>query len=97
MTLHQTKISANKQFTALVTGSGIKSVVFYIDGHAVKTLKKPNSGKTGFAYTVPVSKGRYGTHTLTTKTTTLCGEPQDSSLRYSRAVPARAVIPRFTG
>ncbi len=97
VTLHETKISANKQFTALVTGSGIKSVVFYVDGHAVKTLKKANSGKTGFAYTVPVSKGRYGTHTLTTKTTTLCGEPKESSLRYSRAVPAHAVIPRFTG
>jgi hypothetical protein len=90
-------VSTNKQFTAVVRGSGVKSVVFYVDGRAVKTLTKANSGSTGFAYTVPVSKGRYGTHTLTTKTTTKCGSPQTDAVRYSRAVPARAVVPKFTG
>ncbi len=97
VTLSKTKVTTNKQFTAVVRGSGIKSVVFYIDGRAVKTLTKANSGSTGFAYTIPVSKGRYGTHLLTTKTTTKCGSPQDGKLSYSRVVPARAVVPKFTG
>ena len=77
VTLAATKIAHNQHFTAVVTGSGIKSVVFYLDGRKVKTLTKPNSGSTGFAYTVPVASGRYGTHVLTSKTTTKCGTPQD--------------------
>ena len=97
VTLAKTKIASNRQFTAVVRGSGIKRVVFYVDGHKVKTLTKPNSGKTGFAYTVPVSAGRYGTHTLATKTTTNCGNPKTNTLSYSRLVPARAVVPKFTG
>lgn len=97
VTVSKTKVSTNKQFTAVVRGSGIKSVAFYIDGRHVKTVTKANSGSTGFAYTVPVSKGRYGSHLLTTKTTTKCGSPQDGTLSYSRVVPARAVVPKFTG
>ena len=97
VTLSKTKVAANTKFTAVVTGSGIKRVVFSIDGRTVKTLTKANSGKTGFAYTVPVGSGRYGTHTLTAKTTTTCGTPKTNTLRYSRAVPARAVVPQFTG
>ncbi len=96
VTLAATKIAHNQHFTAVVSGSGIKSVVFYVDGHKVKTLTKPNSGSR-FTYTVPVSKGRYGVHTLTSKTTTKCGTPKTNTLRYTRAVPAHAVIPRFTG
>jgi len=97
VTLSKTKIASNKHFTAVVRGSGIKSVVFYIDGRKVKTLTKANSGTEGFAYTVPVSSGRYGTHTLTTKTTTKCGSPKTNGLDYSRVAPAKAVVPKFTG
>lgn len=97
VTLSKTKIANNKHFTAVVRGSGIKSVVFYIDGRKVKTLTKANSGSEGFAYTVPVSSCRFGTHTLTTKTTTKCGNPKTNGLNYSRVAPARAVVPKFTG
>jgi hypothetical protein len=96
VTLTKTNVSKNNHFTAVVHGTGIKSVVFSIDGRKVKTLTKPNSG-SAFSYAVPVSKGRYGSHQLTAKITTNCGSPKTDGLSYSRVAAIRTVVPKFTG
>lgn len=85
------------RFSAIVRGSGIKLVRFYVDGHRVKTLRRANSGKNGYAYTVAVSARRYGTHTVEARITPTCGKPTTKRLRFRRIEPARSVVPRFTG
>jgi hypothetical protein len=96
VTLTKTNVAKNKKFTAVVHGSGIKRVVFAINGRTVKTLTKPNSG-SAFVYTVQVSKGRYGSHVLTAKITDNCGNPKTDGINYSRIAATRTVVPKFTG
>ena len=96
VTLTTKSVKHNVHFTAVVHGANIKSVVFAIDGKTVKTVKKANDGADNYSYTVAVSKGRYGAHKLTAKITTNCGT-KTGTLDYSRNIPARTVVPKFTG
>ena len=84
---------------ATVTGKRIVKVTFYVDGHKVKTLTKPNAKGGGFKLPINVRKLGYGSHRLRatiqfakssgTKARTL-------RLSFSRCAGA-AAQPKFTG
>jgi hypothetical protein len=84
---------------ATVTGKRIVKVTFYVDGHKVKTLTKPNGKGGAFKLPINVRKLGYGSHRLIarvqfakssgTKARTL-------RLSFSRCASA-AAQPKFTG
>ena len=87
-----------RAFTARVTGKSIVKVVFRIDGKAVKTLTKPNSGSR-FTYKVDPRKFKAGAHRLeATVSFTKASGTKAKRLRVTFLRCARKVAPpRFTG
>ena len=83
-------------FSAHLTGLGVKSVTFYLDGRKLATVTKPSHGR--FSITINATRLAYGAHRLVAKATLRNG----SCARISRAgtfvrVKAAAVLPVFTG
>jgi hypothetical protein len=91
------KTTSNGGRTVNVIVSGAKKVVFSLDGHAVKTLTKANLSGGRFEWSVKLSSTRYGTHSVTTKATDACGKARSDGLTFTRNVPPKPVVPRFTG
>ncbi len=81
---------------ATVTGTKIKRVAFYVDGRWVKTLSTANVGSHGYRYTVTVSKLRYGLHRVSVTYVGACAS-HTASTRFAHNLPARLILPRFTG
>ena len=82
--------------SAHLTGVGVKSVTFYLDGRKLVTLTKPSHGR--FSITINATRLSYGAHRLVAKATLRNG----SCARISRAgtfvrVRAAAVLPVFAG
>jgi prealbumin domain-containing protein len=57
----------NNVVAATITGKRIVKVTFYIDGHKVKTLTKPNGKGGAFKLPVNVRKMSYGAHRVMAK------------------------------
>jgi hypothetical protein len=82
--------------SAHLTGVGVKSVTFYLDGRKLVTVTKPSHGR--FSITINATRLTYGAHRLVAKATLRNG----SCARISRAgtfvrVRAAAVLPVFAG
>lgn len=83
-------------FSAHLTGLGVKSVTFYLDGRKLATVTKPSHGR--FSITINATRLAYGAHRLVAKATL----KNRGCARISRAgtfvrVKAAAVLPVFTG
>jgi hypothetical protein len=83
-------------FSAHLTGLGVKSVTFYLDGRKLLTVTKPSHGR--FSITINATRLAYGAHRLVAKATLRNG----SCARISRAgtfvrVKAATVLPVFAG
>jgi hypothetical protein len=87
-----------RTFSARVSGSKIAKVVFTIDGKRVKTLSKPNKGKS-FVLSVNPRSYRVGKHRLVAKVTfTAASKTKPKTMRLTFFRCARKVAPpRFTG
>jgi uncharacterized repeat protein (TIGR01451 family) len=87
-----------RSFSARVSGSKIARVVFTIDGRRVKTLRKPNKGKS-FVLSVNPRKYRVGKHRLVAKVTfTAASKTRAKTMRLTFFRCSRKVAPpRFTG
>jgi hypothetical protein len=87
-----------QNFNVTVTGREIHRVTFTLDGKRIKTLRKPNVGRT---YQIAVRPGllRRGTHRITARTTfTAASGTPPRSLRVVFQRCARAAsAPQFTG
>jgi uncharacterized repeat protein (TIGR01451 family) len=87
-----------KAFNARVRGTKIASVVFFLDGKKVKTLRKPNA-KTFFQLRVNPAKMRVGVHRLVANVTFQSGsgtKPKTIRLSFQRCA-RKLAAPRFTG
>ena len=83
-------------FAAHLTGLGVKSVTFYLDGRKLLTVTNPRNGR--FSITINATGLTYGAHRLVAKATLI----NRNCARISRAgtfvrVKAAAVLPVFTG
>ena len=84
---------------ATVTGKRIVKVTFYVDGHKVKTLTKPNGKGGSFKLPINVRKLGYGSHRLrvTVQFAKSSGtKARTLRLSFSRCAGA-AAQPKFTG
>jgi uncharacterized repeat protein (TIGR01451 family) len=89
-------------FTASVKSSGVKSVVFYLDGHRLRTMGPANSRKGLISLYIPVSKLNVGAHRVKAIITM---KPLGTGGKASKATRALTVVrchsavvtPRFTG
>jgi uncharacterized repeat protein (TIGR01451 family) len=83
-----------RAFTAIVQGTGIKSVTFFMDGKKVRTVTAPNhNGRFGLR--VVPSRLRFGGHVLTARVTLNCnGQQRTVTLHFRHCKPPK---PRFTG
>ena len=77
-----------------VSGTGIRTVLFTLDGQKVRTVKAANTRVAATKLTV--ASVRAGTHKLTAKVTFTNGAQKTLTLRFSRCSTA-AVSPKFTG
>jgi hypothetical protein len=99
-----------RAFNARVRGVNVKSVVFKLDGKKIKTLTKPNSGKT-FVVRINPAKFKIGVHrivatvvveTVTTNPDTgqvirrTAQKPRTFRISFQRCAKKLAA-PRFTG
>ena len=81
--------------TARVSGRKIRSVVFSLDGHKLRTVKAKNSRLA--TAKVTLAQLKTGTHKLTARVTFTDGtKAKTLTLRFSRCSTA-AISPRFTG
>ena len=83
-------------FSAHLTGLGVKTVTFYLDGRKLATVTNPSHGR--FSITVNATRLAYGAHRLVAKATLI----NRNCARIARAgtfvrVKAAAVLPVFTG
>src|SRR5581483_8761050 len=83
-------------FSAHLTGRGVKSVTFYLDGRKLVTVTKPSHGR--FSITINATRLAYGAHRLVAK----ASMRNRNCARISRAgtfvrVKPAAVLPVFTG
>jgi len=89
---------ASTGYLASVTGAGITSVTFLVNGHRLKTLSKANS-KGAYALRVAVKAGKV--EHLTINVTFGSGDSNRSltiTKRLTRcAAPRKVTVPRFTG
>lgn len=81
---------------AHLTGRGVKSVTFYLDGRKLAIVTKPSHGR--FSITINATRLAYGAHRLVAKATLI----NRNCARIARAgtfvrVKAAAVLPVFTG
>ncbi len=97
LTIKQTTTNHNGTVNAIVTGGGLKKVVFYLDGRAVKTLTKPNLSGGRYELSTKLSSTRYGTHSVTAKATNTCGKTSSDGLTFAHNAPIKKVVPKFTG
>ncbi len=89
-------------FTASVKSAGVKSVVFYLDGHRLRTMGPANSRKGLISLYIPVSKLNVGAHRVKAAITM---KPVSSGGKASKASRSLTVVrchsavvtPRFTG
>jgi uncharacterized repeat protein (TIGR01451 family) len=89
-------------FTASVKSAGVKSVVFYLDGHRLRTMGPANSRKGLISLYIPVSKLNVGAHrvkaAITMKPVTSGGKASKASRSLTVVRCHSAVVtPRFTG
>jgi hypothetical protein len=82
--------------SAHLTGLGVKSVTFYLDGRRLLTVTSPRHGR--FSITINATRLAYGAHRLVAKATLI----NRNCARISRAgtfvrVKAAAVLPVFAG
>jgi uncharacterized repeat protein (TIGR01451 family) len=87
-----------KYSRAIVTGSNIKQVTFYVNGKKVRTLTKPNSGRN-YQLRYRTSSLKYGTYKVRAKVQFVAGaSPQSRNLdlQFNRCRP-RVIKPKFTG
>jgi uncharacterized repeat protein (TIGR01451 family) len=90
--------ATSKWAKATVAGSSIKQVTFYVNGRKVRTLTKPNVGRT-YQLRYRVKSLRYGAYKVRAKVDFVAGvTPSSRNLRlqFSRCQP-RVVKPKFTG
>jgi hypothetical protein len=80
-----------------VSGHGIKHVTFAVDNRSVKTLTRPNVGRTGWRYTAVISHTRYGRHLLALHYVDACDGGRAASTIFARVAAIRTIVPRFTG
>jgi hypothetical protein len=88
---------ASSGYTASVRGSSIASVTFTLDGHTVKTLRKPTSAGT-FAAHVSLRSGRthhLSMHVVFTASSKTAAMTLHKTL--ARCAAVRRVLPTFTG
>ena len=85
-------------FTVTVTGRAIKSVVFYLDGRRVKTVRA-KSGRRKFTLTINPRNQSRRVHRVTARVTfSPASQTRSRRLRLTyRRVPVAAPRPRFTG
>jgi hypothetical protein len=84
---------------ATVTGKRIVKVTFYVDGHKVKTLTKPNAKGNGWKLPINIRKLGYGSHRLIAKVQfakSSSTKARTLRLSFSRCAGA-AAQPKFTG
>jgi hypothetical protein len=89
---------AQSSYLAWVRGTSIASVTFSLDGHAIKTLRKPTSGST-FATRVKVHAGSAHRLAMRVVFTAASKTPSATFQRTLARCAAvhKAVLPRFTG
>jgi hypothetical protein len=88
---------AQSSYLAAVRGTSIASVTFTLDGHAIKTLRKPTSGST-FATRVGVRSG--SVHHLAMRVVfTSASKTPTATFRktIARCAARKVALPRFTG
>ncbi|HEV7586020.1 MAG TPA: hypothetical protein VGO14_09600 [Solirubrobacteraceae bacterium] len=88
---------AQSSYLASVRGTSIASVTFTLDGHAIKTLRKPTSGST-FTTRVGVRSG--SVHHLAMRVVfTSASKTPTATFRktIARCAARKVVLPRFTG
>jgi hypothetical protein len=98
VSLHAPAACVTKTFTVYVTGTSIATVVYYLDGHRIKTVSKHDS-HGHFSLTVsPAPLGKGKTHHLTAVVEPVphSGQPL-RTVRRTFAVCGAPVLPRFTG
>ena len=95
--IRQSTSRSGQTVNAIVSGVGLKRVVFALDGRAVKTLLAPNLSGGRYEYSIKLSSTRYGTHSLTAKATNACGKASGDGITFAHNVPVKRVVPRFTG
>ena len=84
---------------ATVTGKRIVKVTFYVDGHKVKTLTKPNAKGGAWKLPINIRKVGYGSHRLIAKVQFAKSsgtKARTLRLSFSRCASA-AAQPKFTG
>jgi hypothetical protein len=84
---------------ATVTGKRIVKVTFYVDGHKVKTLTKPNAKGGAWKLPINIRKVGYGAHRLIAKVQFAKSsgtKARTLRLSFSRCASA-AAQPKFTG
>lgn len=89
-------------FTASVKSAGVKSVVFYLDGHRLRTMGPANARKGLISLYIPVSKLNVGAHrvkaAITMKPLSTGGKASKASRSLTVVRCHSAVVtPRFTG
>ncbi len=89
-------------FTASVKSAGVKSVVFYLDGHRLRSMGPANARKGLISLYIPVSKLNVGAHrvkaTITMKPLSSGGKASKASRSLTVVRCHSAVVtPRFTG
>jgi len=89
-------------FVVSIKAKGVKKVVFYLDGHRLRTLTARNARAGKLAIRIPVSKLRIGVHRLLAKitmsplTASAKAVTATRSVTFARCASAN-VSPRFTG
>jgi hypothetical protein len=89
----------NNVVAATITGKRIVKVTFYVDGHKVKTLTKPNAKGGAFKLPVNVRKLSYGAHRVMAKVQfakSSATKAKTLRLSFSHCSGA-AAQPKFTG
>jgi hypothetical protein len=83
---------------ARITGKRIVKVTFYVDGHKVKTLTKPNGRGGAWKLPIDARKLSYGSHRVRAKVQLAKSSGTDAkSLRLSFSRCGAATQPKFTG
>ncbi len=100
--LHGPQGCVRNGFTASVRSAGVKSVVFYLDGHRLRTLGPANSRKGLISLYIPASSMKVGPHrvkaTITMKPVSSGGKAAKASRSLTVVRCHSAVItPHFTG
>jgi uncharacterized repeat protein (TIGR01451 family) len=100
--LHGPQGCVRNGFTASVKSAGVKSVVFYLDGHLLRTIGSSSARKGLLSLYIPVSKLKVGAHrvkaTITMKPVSSGGKAAKASRSLTVVRCHSAVItPHFTG